>query len=265
MLIPCDLSHEFKQSIFQLRALMKKSVFIRGAMLVAILVSSATGVVAEEATLAAGAGFRRPLSEVAAAYEQATGHKILQIYGHMGQVMAQARESGQLALVCGDQALLKGAGGVTFERFTRLGPGKLVVAYRKGITLAKADDIAGESIARIGTPDQANAIYGKAGQQFLERAGLTDKVAPKLVKVGTVPQVTSYVISGEVDAGFVNATDAIGAGANIGGYVEVGQDFYDPVDVSCGAVAGKPSQAADGFLAFLATPQARAILTRYGL
>lgn len=244
---------------------MRTASFLYGVALVAALFGPATMVSADEATLAAGAGFRRPLAEVATAYEKASGDKILQIYGHMGQVIAQARESGQIALVCGDQSVLKDAKGVTFERFARLGQGKLVVAYRKGITLAKAEDIAGETIKRIGTPDQANAIYGKAGQQFLERAKLMDKIAPKLVKVSTVPQVTSYIISGEVDAGFINATDAIGADANIGGFVEVGPDLYDPVDVSCGAVAGKPSKAAEGFVAFLTTPAARNILVRYGL
>jgi len=249
---------------------MKTICSLRGVTLAAALLASASiasvGIAsADEATLAAGAGFRRPLAEVATAYEKASSNKILQIYGHMGQVIAQARESGQIALVCGDQSVLKDAKGVSFERFARLGLGKLVVAYRKGVNLAKAEDIAGDSVKRVGTPDQANAIYGKAGRQFLERAKLTDKIEPKLVKVGTVPQVTSYVISGEVDAGFVNATDAIGAGANIGGFVEVKSDLYDSVEVSCGAVAGKMTKAAEGFVAFLATPQAREILARYGL
>jgi len=244
---------------------MRHALSLRGATLAAALVASVGVASADEATLAAGAGFRRPLADVATAYEKASGNRILQIYGHMGQVIAQARESGQIALVCGDQSVLKDAKGVTFERFARLGLGKLVVAYRKGVTLAKAEDITAEGVKRVGTPDQANAIYGKAGQQFMERTKLTEKIAPKLVKVSTVPQVTSYVISGEVDAGFINATDAIGAGTNIGGFVEVKPHLYDPVEVSCGAVAGKASKAADGFMSFLATPQAREILVRYGL
>jgi len=230
-----------------------------------LMVASVGIAAADEATLAAGAGFRRPLAEVAHAYEKASGNRILQIYGHMGQVIAQARESGKIALVCGDQAVLKEAQGVAFARFARLGLGKLVVAYRKGITLAKAEDIVGDAIRRIGIPDQANAIYGKAGRQFLQRAQLAAKIDPKLVAVATVPQVTSYVISGEVDAGFVNATDAIGAGGNIGGFVEVRSDLYDPVEVGCGVVAQQSSAAAEGFTRFLETPEARAILTRYGL
>lgn len=183
---------------------------------------------AEEATLAAGAGFRRPLAEVATAFEAQSGHKILQTYGHLGQVIAQARESGQISIVCGDAAVLQSAKGISFAHMARLGLGKLVVAYRKGVTLAKPEDLAGEAFKRIGIPDQANAIYGKAGRQFLDRAQLAKAIDPKLIAVATVPQVTSYISNGEIDAGFVNATDAIGAGDTIGGFVEVPAPLYDP-------------------------------------
>lgn len=220
---------------------------------------------AEEITLAAGAGFRRPLAEVAAAYEKESGHKVLQVYGHIGQVIAQARESGRIALVCGDRAVLDDAKGLTFDRMVRLGLGRLVVAYRKGVTLAKPEDITGAAFKRIGIPDQATAIYGKAGRQFLDRAKLAAAIDPKLIAVSTVPQVTSYVVSGEVDAGFVNATDAIGAAANLGGFVEVAQTLYDPVEVACGIVAAKGSPAATGFADFLAQSGPRGILQRYGL
>jgi molybdate transport system substrate-binding protein len=238
------------------------AVFVGAALMLPWSASSQ----ADEVTLAAGAGFRRPIVEVATAFEKQSGHKILQVYGHMGQVIAQARESGRVSLVCGDRAVLDAAKGVSFDRMARLGIGKLVVAYRKGLTLAKAEDLTRDDIKRIGIPDQANAIYGKAGRQFLSRTGLAAKIDPKLVPVATVPQVTSYVASGEVDAGFVNATDAIGMGSNIGGFVEVDPKLYDTVEVACGVVASAKDQAAaDGFTKFIATEQARAILNRYGL
>jgi molybdate transport system substrate-binding protein len=219
---------------------------------------------ADEITLAAGAGYRRPIAELAAAYEKQSGDKVLQIYGHMGQVLAQARESNQIGMVCGDRVVLERAKDVTFGAVARIGVGKLVVAYRKGIMLAKPEDVAGPEFKRIGIPDQANAIYGKAGRQFLERSGLAAAIDPRLVAVATVPQVTSYVVSGEVDAGFINVTDAIGAGDGIGGYVAVDATLYDGIEIACGvsAPAAKPAEA---FAKFLDTKQARAILQRYGL
>ncbi len=231
-----------------------------------LVTTPATQSHADEATLAAGAGFRRPIAELATAYKAQSGHTILQIYGHMGQVTAQARDSSQITLVCGDRAVLQNAKGIDFDRMARLGMGKLVVAYRKGLSLTKPEDVTRDDIKRIGIPDQANAIYGKAGRQFLERSKLASTVDAKLIPVATVPQVTSYVVSGEVDAGFVNATDAIGAGSNIGGFVEVDARLYEPVEVICGVRgAEKTSPATDGFVNFLATDQARKILERYGL
>ena len=221
--------------------------------------------VADETTLAAGAGFRRPLAELATDFSARSGHKVLQVYGHVGQVIAQARESREITVVCGDKPTFAKAEGISFSTWVPLGQGRLVIAYRRGHELTKAGDLSGDHFRRIGIPDQVNAIYGRAGRQFLQRAGLAGAIDPRLVPVATVPQVTGYVSSGEVDAGFVNATDAIGAGTSIGGYVEVDQSLYDPVEVACGVRAGVSSPALDAFTAYLGTEPARAILERYGL
>lgn len=238
------------------------TAFVLGHLVAAFLSQAR----ADETTLAASAGFRKPIVELAAAYKAQSGHEILQTYGHVGQIVAQARESSQITLVCGDRAVLERAKDVPFQSMARLGLGKLVVAFRKGRSLSKPEDISKDDVKRIGIPDQANAIYGKAGRQFLERSKLAAAIDPKLIPVATVPQVTSYVVSGEIDAGFINATDAIGAGSNIGGFVEVGTALYEPVEVVCGVRASdKPSPATAGFVAFLATDQARKIIARYGL
>lgn len=221
---------------------------------------------AAEFTVAAGAGFRRPITELAVAYEKATGDKVTQVYGHLGQVIAQARESGTISMVCGDRVVLEAAPGLSFASYPRLGLGKLVVAYRKGATLNDARGLASPDFVRIGIPDQVNAMYGKAGRQFLDRSGLASKIDSKLLPVATVPQVTSYVVSGEVDAGFVNATDAIGVQRSIGGYVEVDPGLYDPIEIACGVVSGAPqTDAAQRFGDWLARDEARSILKRHGL
>jgi molybdate transport system substrate-binding protein len=141
-----------------------------------------------------------------------------------------------------------------------------VIAYRKGLTMSAPADIAKPEFKRIGIPDQAQAIYGKAGRQFLQRSGLASQIDPRLVAVATVPQVTSYVASGEVDAGFVNATEALGVAGNLGGQVEVAPELYDAVEVACAILSpAKDAAVAAAFAAFLDTAPARAILTRHGL
>ena len=242
--------------------------WLRTAALVGLALASCSfkPALADEVTLAAGAGFRRPIGEIATAFEAMSGHKVLQIYGHLGQVFAQAREGRQVSLVCGDRVAVEAAPGLKYSRMARLGLGWLVIAYRKGLAMTAAGDIARPEFKRIGIPDQAQATYGKAGRQFLQRSNLAATIDSRLIAVATVPQVTSYVASGEVDAGFLNATDAMGAAGNLGGMVEVAPDLYDAVEVVCAIMSpAKDAAVAEAFANFLASEKARAIRARHGL
>jgi len=71
---------------------------IAGLFAVGALPASA----AESLTIAAGAGYKRPVSELAAAFERHSGIRIEPFFGHMGQVLAQARQSDRVAVVFGD-------------------------------------------------------------------------------------------------------------------------------------------------------------------
>lgn len=226
-----------------------------------VLILSASASLAEDLVIGAGAGYRRPMAEAVAAWEAQSGQSVGEVYGNMGQVLGQARESGKMAMVCGDKAVLAKAEGLHFERFLPMGKGRLVVAFRKGMSLADPAELAGDSVTKIGIPDKKSAIYGKAGRQYLDHAGLAAKVDPKLVTVATVPQVTAYLTTGDVDAGFINITDAIGAKDDLGGWVEVDPSLYQPIDITCGVL----DASAEGLAAFLATPAAQEILRHYGL
>ncbi len=92
---------------------------------------------AETLTLAAGAGYKRPLTEIIRAYESSGGTKIDQIYGNMGQVMMQAKASGSVAIVVGEKAFLESSG-LGFASFQPLGEGILVIAFGKRLKLRAA-------------------------------------------------------------------------------------------------------------------------------
>ncbi|MFV0333848.1 MAG: molybdate ABC transporter substrate-binding protein [Tropicimonas sp.] len=228
----------------------------------AVTVAFAGGAPAGDLTLAAGAGYRKPVSEAVAAFEAETGNKVGMVFGNMGQVIAQAKESGAIGMVCGDRAKLEGANGLEIKRFVPFGKGALVVGYRKGLDLAAPEDIAAGSVERVAMPDEKAAIYGVAGRQYLENAGLASAVDPKLLIVATVPQVTAYLTRGEVDAGLLNATDALGAGDNIGGFLPVDPALYEPIRIDCGLL---DEAGAAAFADFLGTEAVREIATKYGM
>jgi molybdate transport system substrate-binding protein len=215
---------------------------IRFFMIPVILFLCQSLALAETLTLAAGAGYKRPLTEIIEAYESSEGTKIDQIYGNMGQVMMQAKASGRVAFVVGEEAFLKSSG-LEFASFQPLGKGVLVIAFRKKIKLEHPDDLLNPEVTRVALPDEKRAIYGKAAKEFLRQAGLMDRLEKKLLVVSTVPQVSSYLISGEVEAGFINLTDALYIKDRIGGYLTPDEKMYSPITLVLGVMKGYEDKA----------------------
>ncbi len=81
-----------------------------------------------------------------------------------------------------------------------------------------------------------------------------------------MPQVSTYVVTGEVDAGFINLTEALALGDRVGAQLEAPASCYDPIELSVGVLKERGhSVAARAFLDYLATPAARKVLQRHGL
>lgn len=221
---------------------------------------------AETLLIGAGAGYKRPVSELSAAFEKKTGIRVEQIYGHMGGVISQAKQSGQVAVIFGDLSYLSKAEGIAFSKFLPLGDGRLVVAWPKGSDLKSPAALTEPRFARIAIPDTKSAIYGIAATEFIQRNNLAAALKDKLQVVATVPQVSAYLISGEVDAGFINLTEALGIKDKIGGYLELDQNYYNRIRIVGGVVDGFGEQPAVLQLQqFMETPEARSILEKHGL
>ena len=219
---------------------------------------------AEPLTVASGAGYKRLVTELAAAYEAKTGHKTELVFGNMGQVIAQAKASGKIQMIIGEQSFLKQAG-LPLASFTELGKGALVVAWPKGRSLSTLTDLTKLEVKRVAMPDAAKAIYGIAGQEALAKAGLADALKAKLLIVATVPQVMTYVVTGEVDAGLANLTDTLGQAGQIGGYFVVDPALYSPISIGAGVLAGQQTPEAAAFLGFLTSPQGKDLARKHGL
>lgn len=221
---------------------------------------------AETLTLAAGAGYKRPVTEIIKAYESSGGSKIDQIFGNMGQVVMQTKGSGSVAFVVGEQAFLKSSD-LSFASYHQLGQGVLVIAYGKKIALKQQDDLLTPQVTKIAVPDEKRAIYGKAAREFLRKTGLMDKLEKKLLVVGTVPQVSAYVIGGEVEAGFINLTDALYVKDRIGGYLVPDKATYSPINIVLGIIKGyEDREDTKKFVDFVKTnPAVKEIIKKSGL
>lgn len=240
-------------------------MFRFGLILVAMLLSQSSAF-ADALTLAAGAGYKRPLTQIIRAYESSGGGKIDQIYGNMGQVVMQAKARGNVAFVVGEESFLKSSG-LDFAAFHNLGEGILVIAFGSKVKLERPEDLLTPRVSKVAIPNEKRAIYGKAAREFLRNAGLLDKLKDKLLEVSTVPQVSAYLISGEVEAGFINLTDALYIKDKIGGYVTPDKSLYSPIRLVLGVIRGyeeKPD--AKSFVSFVRTsPKVKEIIEKAGM
>ena len=219
---------------------------------------------AEELTIAVGAGYKKPVVEVLKLYEAKQG-KIDAIYGNMAQIFTQAKQM-DIALIIADKKFLEKQSELTFNAYQAIGEGKAVIAYAKGVHFEVLEDLKNERIKTIGMPEAKKAIYGDAGMEFLENSKLLEHTKNKLFVVATVPQVSAYVSTHEVDVGIMNLTAALDSIDKIGGYIKIPQHYYTKIEIVAGSLPACSSNAmCQNFLLFLKSPEAKAIFEKYGL
>ncbi len=232
-----------------------------------IVATSFSSIFAQEIMIAAGAGYKRPVTEIANSFEKSNHCKITKVFGNIQMITNQAKQTGEVACVIGDKKFLKRMENVvSFTDYSKLGNGILVLAYRKGVEIKDVKDITSPKTESVFMPQETKAIYGIAGKEALISLGLKDKIAPKLTQVATVPQVVSYLLTGEADAGFINLTEALANKDKLGGYIIVPQEDYKPIEIVAGVVKGfETKQTTKDFLKYTKSEEANKILTKYGL
>lgn len=239
-------------------------VLLPGLLLAALWTGTARAE-GDALVLASGAGYKKMVGALVTAYEAKSGRHVEQVFGNMAQVTAQAKASGAVDMVLGDESFL-GAGDLDLAARIELGRGRLVIAWPKGGSWSQAKDLLAFKVRRIALPDTKSAIYGKAAKEYLQSMGLYDKVLDRLVEVATVPQVFAYLAAGEVDYGFINLTHALNVADQLGGYAVLESTAYAPIRIVVCTLQGAPhAGAAEDFARFLATPEAQAVVRANGL
>ena len=215
-------------------------------------------------TVVSGAGYKKPVTKLIELYRATGGQAVDASFGNMQQIIAQTQASSSVALMFGDEKYLQKL--PFLSNFQTLGVGKLVVAWPIGKAPIAADaDLSAPGIGRIALPDAEKAIYGLAATEWMKSRGIHEALQTKLITAATVPQVTSYLVAGEVDAGFINVTDAIGVADKIGGY-RLLEDGYTPIRIVVGTVKGHENNpGVRGFLEFLRSDRALEVLRSFGM
>jgi len=223
---------------------------------------------AEEATIFAAASLTDALKDIAATYEKTSGDKLVFNFGASSMLARQIRESAPADLfLSADEAQMDG-----LEKAGLLLSGSrrsllsstlvIVVASDGGPKIASPQDLRSVKTLALAEPKIVPAgVYAK---QYLEKLGLWDALASRVIPTENVRACLAAVEAGNADAGIVYRTDAL-----ISKKVRIAWDVpaaagprisYPVAVVKDAAHAG----AAKRFAAYLASEPARKVFVGYG-
>lgn len=242
------------------------SAFVSLVLTLALAIPALAG----ELTVSAAASLTDSINEVKALFEKANpGVTVVANYAASGPLLKQIQQGAPVdVFISANQKFMNLAAkdGLVAEG-TRIDvvANDLVLAVPAG-NPAKVTDLASlkqPSVKRIGVGNPDSVPAGQYAKAALTKAGLWDALAPAYVYGESVRQVLDYVRRGEVDAALVYATDAAQAGSAVAvaKVVPLDQDVSYPAAVMASAPHAKEAKA---FLAFLISPQAKAVFKAKG-
>lgn len=229
---------------------------------------------AGDLTVSAAASLTNALRDVAPLFEAANpGLKLQFNFGASGALLQQIAKGAPADVFVSadqetmDQAQAQGLVRAAQRRDVVSNILVVIVPVTAANTAARAPaavaDLAQPAYARIAIGLPASVPVGRYTKGVLEAAGLWAAVEPKMVGANNVRQALDYVARGEVDAGFVYATDA----ALMPDKVKVALTVPTPKPIRYPAapLAAAPDAAgAARFVDFLSTPPAQAVLAKHG-
>ncbi len=238
--------------------------------LAASLLLCSLGAQASELTVSAAASLTNAFKEIGQAYEaQHSAVKVLLNFGASGALLQQMAKGAPVdVFASADQETMDQAQkqnlivATSRQDFTRNAL-VLIVPSDSKLSLGTLADLSQNSLQRIALGNPASVPVGRYAKHALDTAKLWSPLESKMVNATNVRQALDYVARGEVDAGFVYATDA----AIMKDKVRVAFDV--PLDIAITYPIGATSNAANGeeatrFIAFVRSAAGQAILNRFG-
>lgn len=226
---------------------------------------------AAEVHIAVAANFTAPINEIAAAFEKASGHKVIAAFGPTGGLYTQIKHGApfEVFLAADDStpARLETEGEILAgSRFT-YAIGKLVLwSASVGYVDAQGEVLRRNEFNHLSIGNPKTAPYGLAATQVLARLGLSEAVKPKLVEGTNITQAYQFVATGNAELGFVALSQVFKDGQISGGSAWiVPEDMYEPIRQDAVILnKGKDNPAAAALVNYLKGPKAAAVIKSYG-
>lgn len=248
---------------------------IRAALAAAVLLATSGGAGAAEIKVLVTTAMKAAMDQLAAAFEQATPHKVVVGYGPSGALAKRiaAGEAADLVVFAGGVDELIAQGKIVPAGRTDIARAKIGVAVRRGAP--KPDVATTEAFKRallaarsVAFADPASG--GASGvylAKMLERIGIAAEVSAKarLARGGPDGMVSAIVARGDAEIGLQQISEIMSVAG-----VELVGPLPEELQTVTTYVAGVPAtsreaEAARNFIGFLTAPEAAAIYRARGL
>ena len=224
--------------------------------------------------VAAASDLKFAMEELAAQYEKNTGQKITLVFGSSGQFATQLLQGLPMdVFLSADENLVfkLAEAGKTRDRGRVYALGRIGLFVPHSSPL-KADgslkDLAAAiqdgRLQKLAIANPEHAPYGERARQALQHAGLWTAVQSKLVLGENISQAAQFTLSGSAQAGIIAQSLALAPAMADKGRFELIDAKSHQALVQRMVMLKSASAAAQLFYDYLASPQAQAVLIRYG-
>ncbi len=222
---------------------------------------------AGQTNVAVAANFTAPVKEIAALFKSRTGHDVVFSFGPSGQFYEQIKQDAPFQVVLSADAkrpamLLEEGFGAPGTMFT-YAVGKLVL-WSKSLDASKgAEILKGGAFAKLAIANPTGAPYGAAAIETMQALGVYDALQAKIVQGNSIAQAFQFIDTGNAELGFVALSQL--AKVTDGSRWLVPQNLYKPIRQDAILLKkAEKDEASIAFLAFLKSPEARAIIEKFG-
>lgn len=228
---------------------------------------------AQPLRIAAAADLQFAMNDVSGNYEKSAGQKVSVIYGSSGNFRTQIENGAPFDLFFSADVqypkLLISSGLADADTLYIYAHGRLVLWSPAGTKLQLAKRglaaLTDTRVAKIAIANPEHAPYGRAAVAALQKAGLYDEVKSKLVYGENISQAAQFAESGSAEVGILALSLTYAESMKGGERWEVPASLYPALEQAVVVVhASANKRAAQAFLDYVKSPEAKEILARYG-
>ena len=225
---------------------------------------------AQQVTVSAAASLTDAFKELGARFQEVEEGAIVRFnFAASGVLLQQVSQGAPVdVLATADQETMNRAAGqklidANSRRDFAANQVVLIEPLQDGAGVKDLKDLSSPRVKRIAVGKPATVPVGRYTKEVLDTAGLWGTLEAKLVQADSARQVLDYVSRGEVEAGFVYATDAAMMGDKV--KVVLALATQTPVTYPIAVVADSRQKAlALKFIAFVSDGAGKKILERFG-